>query len=161
MKMATKNENKKYNFSKHFFIYAIDCEDGKPKIFSSRSKLHRHLLSHQAKERQIRCKKCSALFHTTLAEITHNCRQGQRVLSNSFHCPICQYNCNKAVALKSHMLTHQTPPQKNSFFCPYCRTFTCARRSELSRHIERKHKGTYVHLFIYLRVSKKKTRLNI
>ena len=80
--------------------------DGKKKIFSSRSKLHRHLLTHQDKEHQNRCPKCCALFQNTLAEITHNCTASrQRVLI--FHCPMCQYNCNKAVALKSHMLTHQ------------------------------------------------------
>ena len=113
--------------------------DGKKKIFSSRSKLHRHLLTHQDKEHQNRCPKCCALFQSTLAEITHNCTASrQRVLI--FHCPMCQYNCNKAVALKSHMLTHQ--PQKTpGFFCPHCDNFNCTRRSELSRHIERKHKG--------------------
>ena len=93
-----------------FFLFTDPENNGEPKTFASRSKLHRHLLSHQAKDRQIRCKKCSALFLSTLAEITHNCKR-QRVLL--FHCPICQYNCNKAVALKSHMLTHQT--QKGLF----------------------------------------------
>ena len=51
-------------------LQCIECQAGP---FSSRSKLLQHLMTHNAKEQQIRCQKCKILHPSILSAQNHIC----------------------------------------------------------------------------------------
>ena len=67
------SSRQKFEFSRQNHPGLLQCIECQAGPFSSRSKLLQHLMTHNAKEQQIRCQKCKILHPSILSAQNHIC----------------------------------------------------------------------------------------